>query len=293
MNTNPRESRGARMVSSAAVETSRNHGWLGWARGAREPVSALPLRSGERARVRCFLLFAILTQLSALTPQLCVAATFTTTALISEANTAYDGQDIVIDGAVTVTIDGRHAFNSLLLTNGAVFTHSPCTASAMHKSDLPLLAPALRSKEAVESSRFQTSLQGVIIRPEPAIQMERESDVRCILLIRVHDDAIGIHHGPGGMNRPLLAAHQSAFASSASRSASASVSRLLAAMASSRSQSRKEFNRCGGTSSLGIVTRNPASVVSTVIMAGLYRVCAARQLSLVRLHRNLQSLAMP
>ncbi len=65
-----------------------------------------------------------------------VAATFTANFTISEGDTTYEGQDIVIDGAVTVTIDGPHAFNSLLLTNGAVLTHSPCTVTETHKLDL-------------------------------------------------------------------------------------------------------------------------------------------------------------
>jgi hypothetical protein len=63
------------------------------------------------------------------------AATFTTNALITEADTSFDGQDIVVSGA-TLTVDGRHSFNSLLLTNGAVLTHSPCTATVAHKLDL-------------------------------------------------------------------------------------------------------------------------------------------------------------
>jgi hypothetical protein len=50
------------------------------------------------------------------------AAVFTTNLTITETNFAYDGQDIVIDGA-TAAIDGPHAFNSLLLTNGAVLRH--------------------------------------------------------------------------------------------------------------------------------------------------------------------------
>ena len=52
------------------------------------------------------------------------AAVFTTNLTLSETNFAYDGQDIVIDGA-TVAIDGPHAFNSLLLSNGAVLTIPP------------------------------------------------------------------------------------------------------------------------------------------------------------------------
>jgi hypothetical protein len=62
------------------------------------------------------------------------AATFTTNALITEADTAFDGQEIVVSGA-TLTVDGRHYFNSLILTNGAVLTHSPCTSTNTHKLD--------------------------------------------------------------------------------------------------------------------------------------------------------------
>ena len=66
--------------------------------------------------MRCFLLFPALL----LTSVLCLlppvhAATFTTSAVISETNLTYDGQDIVISGA-TVAIDGSHRFDSLLLT---------------------------------------------------------------------------------------------------------------------------------------------------------------------------------
>lgn len=51
---------------------------------------------------------------------------------ITEADTSYDGAALVIDGAVTVAINGPHAFNSLLPTNHAVFTHSPCTSNQSH-----------------------------------------------------------------------------------------------------------------------------------------------------------------
>lgn len=44
------------------------------------------------------------------------AVTFTNTVTISETNTAYDGQDIVVDGA-TVTIDGPHSFNPAYKSN--------------------------------------------------------------------------------------------------------------------------------------------------------------------------------
>ena len=57
---------------------------------------------------------------------LLLAATFTTPVTISESDMTYDGQDIVVNGA-TLTVNGPHSFASLLLTNAAVPTHSPCT----------------------------------------------------------------------------------------------------------------------------------------------------------------------
>ena len=65
------------------------------------------------------------------------AAVFTNSLTIAETDTADDGQDIVISNTV-VTINGPHSFNSLLLTNNAVLTHSACTASETHKLDLPV-----------------------------------------------------------------------------------------------------------------------------------------------------------
>ena len=64
-----------------------------------------------------------------------LAATFTTAVTISESDTTYDGQDIVVNGA-TLTVNGAHSFASLLLTNAAVLTHSPCTATATHKLEI-------------------------------------------------------------------------------------------------------------------------------------------------------------
>jgi hypothetical protein len=65
------------------------------------------------------------------------AAEFTTPITISETDTTYDGQDIVIN-STTVAIDGAHSFNSLLLTNNAALTHSACAASETHKLDFPV-----------------------------------------------------------------------------------------------------------------------------------------------------------
>ncbi len=50
------------------------------------------------------MVLALLPQVSTFNPQLFVAITFTNAVTISEANTNYDGQDIIVDGA-TVTIE--------------------------------------------------------------------------------------------------------------------------------------------------------------------------------------------
>ena len=63
------------------------------------------------------------------------AVTFTGNVTIAEGDTTYDGQDIIVDGA-TATINGAHSFTSLSLINGAVLTHSPCTAAATHKLEI-------------------------------------------------------------------------------------------------------------------------------------------------------------
>ncbi len=97
--------------------------------------ASLPKR-GERAGVRCFPLFLVILLLLLLSPPPAPAATFTTNALITAADSSFDGQDIVVSGA-TLTVDWRHYFNSLLLTNGAVLTHSPCTTTNTHKLDCP------------------------------------------------------------------------------------------------------------------------------------------------------------
>ena len=47
---------------------------------------------------------------------------------ISATNSAYDGQDLIVNGVI-LTIDGSHQFNSVQLVNGAVLTHSPSPAS--------------------------------------------------------------------------------------------------------------------------------------------------------------------
>src|SRR6266446_1906212 len=86
------------------------------------------------------------------------AATFTNDATITETNTAFDDQDIIVSGA-TVTIDGPHSFSSLLLTNGAVLTHSSCTTTATHRLDL-----AISNAIAVSgNSRIDVSYRGYVL----------------------------------------------------------------------------------------------------------------------------------
>ena len=111
------------------------------AKGAHSSLSAFGGEGrGEVARLLPFSFFTCSFSWSPLNSQPLQAAIFTTPVTINEGDAAYEGQDIVVDGT-TVTINGPHAFNSLLLTNGAVLTHSPCTASETHTLDGPLPAP--------------------------------------------------------------------------------------------------------------------------------------------------------
>ena len=95
--------------------------------GKLRPAAAL--QSFRLLRLWC--LFAALPTFN---PQLS-AAVFTTNITINEGDTTYDRQDIIVSNA-TVTINGAHSFNSILLTNSAVLTHSPNTTIATHKLDL-------------------------------------------------------------------------------------------------------------------------------------------------------------
>ena len=51
-----------------------------------------------------------------------LAVVFTSNTLIQTNDLTYEGQDIVVNSC-TVTINGAHAFNSLIITNGGVVTH--------------------------------------------------------------------------------------------------------------------------------------------------------------------------
>ena len=49
--------------------------------------------------------------------------TFTSNTVIAWDNNLYEGQDIIINGC-TITINGEHAFNSLVIINGGALKHS-------------------------------------------------------------------------------------------------------------------------------------------------------------------------
>ena len=87
--------------------------------GWQFPGAGLACRFSRAART--FLLWLAVVGSS----PLLLAAIFSTPVTISESDATYDGQEIVVNGA--------HSFTSLLLTNGAVLTHSPCTATSAHK----------------------------------------------------------------------------------------------------------------------------------------------------------------
>ncbi|HXP61815.1 MAG TPA: hypothetical protein VN829_15075, partial [Dongiaceae bacterium] len=63
--------------------------------------------------------------------------TFTTNSLISSANLAYEGQDIVVQGC-TLTVNGLHGFNSVSLLSGAVLTHQATTQAQEYSLTLTL-----------------------------------------------------------------------------------------------------------------------------------------------------------
>ncbi|MCY2962585.1 MAG: hypothetical protein NT069_02860 [Planctomycetota bacterium] len=60
---------------------------------------------------------------------------FSAATTISETNTAFDGKDLLIDGA-TVAIDGPHSFNSVHVVNGGKLTHTALTTTTTHKLSL-------------------------------------------------------------------------------------------------------------------------------------------------------------
>ena len=66
------------------------------------------------------------------------AITFTSNTALGVGNTNYDGQEITVSGC-TLTVDGPHAFTSLLVTNGGAVTHSPApNGEANNRLDLTI-----------------------------------------------------------------------------------------------------------------------------------------------------------
>ena len=56
--------------------------------------------------------------------------TFTVDTAIGAGDGTYEGQDIVVQGC-TLTVDGSHSFNSLVVTASGIVTHSPATTSTL------------------------------------------------------------------------------------------------------------------------------------------------------------------
>jgi subtilase family serine protease len=56
--------------------------------------------------------------------------TLTNPVFLTEGDASYDGKDIVVDGC-TLTVDGNHTLQSLILRNGAVVTHSAGRANGL------------------------------------------------------------------------------------------------------------------------------------------------------------------
>ena len=71
-----------------------------------------------------------------------LATVFSTNAIISAGNPTYDGQDIVVSNC-TLTVNGPHAFTSLLVTSNGVVTHTADPAGTIgNRLDLTILHDA-------------------------------------------------------------------------------------------------------------------------------------------------------
>ena len=56
-----------------------------------------------------------------------LAVVFTSNTTIASSNTTYDGLEIIVSGC-TVTVNGTHAFDRLVVTNGGILTHPPASS---------------------------------------------------------------------------------------------------------------------------------------------------------------------
>jgi hypothetical protein len=115
-----------------------------------------------------------------------LAPVFLTDATIGVGNATYDGQDIVV-GNCTLTVNGPHSFASLLLTNGAVLTHSPApNGEADNRLDL-----IIASDLAVDAtSIIDASAKGYGTDAGPGAGVSRTSGGSY--------ESGGGHGGPGG-----------------------------------------------------------------------------------------------
>ncbi len=110
------------IIMNSNLETWDRKGRLGRKKEQRRQRERRPLgpRAFSLAKMGCVLVVCLMCFVVKSS-----AVVFTTNVVISKTNTIYDGQDIVIDGAMTVAIDGPHALNSLWLTQVAVLDRRP------------------------------------------------------------------------------------------------------------------------------------------------------------------------
>ncbi len=89
------------------------------------------------------------------------ATVFTADTYISPVNTNYDGEDIVISNC-TVTMDGPHSFNSLLVATNGSLTHSPGTngqaLAVLNVTNAPCVLSGTNPTFLANSNIFTTPL---------------------------------------------------------------------------------------------------------------------------------------
>ena len=114
------------------------------------------------------------------------ATVFTTNITIVAGDSTYDGQDIVVSNC-TLTVNGPHSFASLLLTNGAVLTHSQATnGEPDNRLDLTIASDLT----ADTTSKIDASAKGYGTDAGPGAGVSRTSGGSF--------ESGGGHGGPGG-----------------------------------------------------------------------------------------------
>jgi hypothetical protein len=88
-----------------------------------------------------------------LLPATALATVFTSNTTINTGDTTYDGQDIVVKGC-TLTVNGPHSFNSLIVTNSGLVTHSQSVYNTVtNMVDLTIAGDVIvRSGSAIDVS---------------------------------------------------------------------------------------------------------------------------------------------